>query len=179
MIPQISYNTSPQLSSQIMSRWRCLQSNAANTNTTNTHIRCEPDFLNTFCDLPCWIDPSTTLRIVIQNVQGIKPITTNDKLQSGIANMIALQAGITCLAKTNVEWWNYLSQQGNTRSTNIMSPPITLSAPRPKFIPLTTSVGLQLFLPLIDVLTTYTFEEKIQLVQEDGHTSLSWAKTKM
>jgi hypothetical protein len=63
-----------------------------------------------------------------------------------------------------------------TRLTNFMPPPATLLAPRPKFLSLTTSVGVHLFLPLIDGLTAYTFQENIQLVQEDGHTSLYWAK---
>jgi hypothetical protein len=101
-----------------MSRWRCLQSNATQTTTTNTYIRCEPAILNTFGDLPCWIGPSKTLRVITHNVQGSKPITTNDKLQSGISNMVALQAGITCPTETNVEWWNYSSRQGYKDALN-------------------------------------------------------------
>jgi hypothetical protein len=95
-----------------MSQWRRLQSNATQTTHTTTHIRCEPDFLNTFGDLTCWIDPSTTLRIVTQNFQGITLITVDDKLQCGIANMISLQSGTPCLTETNVKWRNYSSHQG-------------------------------------------------------------------
>jgi hypothetical protein len=49
---------------------------------------------------------------VTHNVQGIKPINADEKLQSGIANMISLQAGIACLRETNVEWQNFSFQQG-------------------------------------------------------------------
>jgi hypothetical protein len=68
-------------------------------------------------------------------------------------------------------------KETNTRLTSFMPPPAILLAPRPKFLPLTTSVVVQPFLPLIDGLTAYTFQEKIQLVQEDGYTALSWSKT--
>jgi hypothetical protein len=74
-----------------MSCWRQLQSDIHDSQQpAHTHIRCDPTFHNTFGDLPCWINPSTTLRLVTQNVQGIKPIANDDKLQSGIANMVAL-----------------------------------------------------------------------------------------
>jgi hypothetical protein len=92
--------------------------------------------------------------------------------------MIALQAGITRLTETNLEWRNYSSWQGcKDAFKNFVPPPITISAPRLKCLHLTTSVGVNLFMPIIDGLTAYTFQEKIQLVQEDGHTSLSWANT--
>jgi hypothetical protein len=89
-----------------------LQSSSSNQNNTTTHNRYEPAFLNTFGDLPCWIDPSDTLRLVTQNDQGIKPVATNDKLQSGIANMISLEAGIICLTEINGKWLNYSFRQG-------------------------------------------------------------------
>jgi hypothetical protein len=63
------------------------------------------------------------------------------------------------------------------RSTNFMPPPITLSAPRPKILYPITNVGVQLYLPLIDGPTVYIFQEKIQLVQEYGPTSLFSEKT--
>jgi hypothetical protein len=81
-------------------------------NNSTTHNRCEAVFLITFGYLPCWIDPSATLRMVTKNVQGIKHVATNDKLQSGIANMVSLQAGIICLTESNVEWQNYSFRQG-------------------------------------------------------------------
>jgi hypothetical protein len=86
-----------------MSRWHHLQSNTNIPQSSTPHIRCEPAFRNIFGDLPCCIEHSTTLRPVTQNVEGIKPIDTDDKFQGGIANMISLQAGITCLTETNVE----------------------------------------------------------------------------
>jgi hypothetical protein len=100
-------------SSNIISRWRQLQLQL-NTHTpiTYQHTRCEPAFLNTFGDLPGWIDHSTTLRLVTQNVQGIKPNDNDDKLQSGIVNLVALQAGIACPTETNVEWRNFICIQG-------------------------------------------------------------------
>jgi hypothetical protein len=77
----------------------------------NTHC-CETAFLNTFGDLPFWIDPVTTIRIVTQNFQGINSLAYDDKLQNGTANMVALQAGIACLTEMNVEWRNYICRQG-------------------------------------------------------------------
>jgi hypothetical protein len=98
-------------SSNIISLWRQLQLNT-HAPPSPQHIRCEPAFHNTFGDLPCWIDPTITLRLVTQNVQGIKPLPDDEKLQSGISNMVSLQAGITCLTETHVEWRNYSCRQG-------------------------------------------------------------------
>jgi hypothetical protein len=75
--------------------------------TFSPKIRCEPTCHSTFGDLPCCIDPSTTLQLVTQNVQGITPLSDDDKLQSGISNTVSLQAGITFLTEINVEWRNY------------------------------------------------------------------------
>jgi hypothetical protein len=94
-----------------MSRWGRLQSNATDHTTTITHTICEPAF-HTFGDLPYWINPYTTLGLVTHNFQGIKPIDTNEKLQSNIVNMVSLLAGITCLTKTNGKWRNYYFMQG-------------------------------------------------------------------
>jgi hypothetical protein len=77
----------------------------------NSHIHCEPILINTFRDKPRWIDLVTTLRIATQNAQGIKPFKNDAKLQSGIGNMVSLQAGITCLTETKVEWHNYCFRQ--------------------------------------------------------------------
>jgi hypothetical protein len=41
-----------------------------------------------------------------------------DKFQSGIANMVSLQAAITCLAKNNVEWRIYGYIQGYKEGFN-------------------------------------------------------------
>jgi hypothetical protein len=71
------------------------------------HVSCEPIFNNNFGDNPHWIDPVTTLCIVTKNFQVIKPIANNDKLQSGLSNMMSLQAGITCLTEKNFEWCKY------------------------------------------------------------------------
>jgi hypothetical protein len=92
-------------------RWRQLQLNT-HAPPSPQHIRCEPAFLNTFGDLPFWIDPAITLQLVTQNVQGIKPLSDDDKLQSGISNMVSLQPGITYLTEMNVEWRNYSCRQG-------------------------------------------------------------------
>jgi hypothetical protein len=100
--------TRPNYSSNITSRWRRLQNNNnERSNINSTHIRGEPLFNNIFGDRPGWIDPATTLRGLSHNVQGIRPIANDDKLQSGLANMVLLQSRITCLTETNVEWSKY------------------------------------------------------------------------
>jgi hypothetical protein len=95
----------------MISRWRQLQLNT-HTPPTTQHTRCETPFINTFGDLPSWIDPSVMIRLVTQNFQDIKHNDNDDKLQSGIFNVVALQAGITCLTETNVEWHNFSCRQG-------------------------------------------------------------------
>jgi hypothetical protein len=108
-------------SRNIIFRWRQLQLNT-HTNPTLQHTRCEPAFINTFGDLPGWIDPATTLILVTQKVQGIKSHAQDDKLQSGIVNLVALQAGIACLTEINVEWRNFSCRQGyNNDFTNFYS----------------------------------------------------------
>jgi hypothetical protein len=81
--------------------------NNERSNNSSTHIRDEPLFHNTFGDRPGWIDPATTQIIVTQNVQGIKPIANDNKLQSGLVNILSLQSGITCLTEKNVKWRKY------------------------------------------------------------------------
>jgi hypothetical protein len=77
----------------------------------NDRVHCEPIFNNTFGDVPRWLDPDVTMCIASQNVQGIKPIKEDAKLQGGIGNMVSLQSGIMCLTETNVEWRNYMYRQ--------------------------------------------------------------------
>jgi hypothetical protein len=59
-----------------------------------------------------WIDPATTLQLITQNVQGIKHHANDDKLQSGIANLVEFQAGIACLTGMHIEWRNFSCRQG-------------------------------------------------------------------
>jgi hypothetical protein len=106
-----THHTSTNPSSNIISPWRRLHINT-HAPPPPQHIRCGPAFHNTFGDLPFWIDLATSIRLVTQHVQGITPLSDDDKLQSGISNMVSLQAGITCLAETNVEWRNYSCRQG-------------------------------------------------------------------
>jgi hypothetical protein len=101
----------------------------------NSCIRCGPIFNNTFGDKTRWIDPATMLRITTQNVQGIKPVKNNTKLQSDIGNMISLQSGITCLTTTNKEWRNngirqasmFLVHQANFCNHHITNMEVLLS----------------------------------------------------
>jgi hypothetical protein len=96
-----------------MAQWRVLQSNSPDClQNNNTHVIYEPAFDSTFGDKPCWINPAKTLCIATQNIQRIKPIANDDKLQSGIATILSLQAGITCLTETKVEWRKYGYRQG-------------------------------------------------------------------
>jgi hypothetical protein len=95
----------------IISRWHQLQLNT-HIPSTPQHTRCEPAFPNTFGDLPGWIEPATIIRLVTQNFQGFKPLANDEKLQNGIANLVAPQAGIACLTEMNVEWRRISCRQG-------------------------------------------------------------------
>jgi hypothetical protein len=108
--PRTPHNR-PIQSSHIISRWRQLQLNTYEPPSPQS-IRCKPAFHNTFGDMTCWIDPSTTLRLVTQNIQCIKPLADDNKLQSGISNMVSLPNDIPCLTETNVEWRNYGCREG-------------------------------------------------------------------
>jgi hypothetical protein len=89
--------------SNIISHWRQLQLNTQ-APPSPQQIGCEPAFMNKFGDIPCWIDPATTLRLVTQKVQGIKLLSDDEKLQRSISNMVSLRAGITCLTEMDLEW---------------------------------------------------------------------------
>jgi hypothetical protein len=60
-----------------------------------THVSGESTFINAYGDIPGCIDPSTNIRISTQNVQGVKPVKDDVKLQSGIDSMVSLKSGIT------------------------------------------------------------------------------------
>jgi hypothetical protein len=108
MFPHAEISTCAILSTaRTLFQLNSLRTNMVSTNAPpNDHVRCEPIFNNTFGGVPRWIDPAVTLRIATQNVQGIKPIKDDMRLQGGIGNMVSLQSGSMCLTETNVEWRN-------------------------------------------------------------------------
>jgi hypothetical protein len=119
MSPLQTPNTRPNSSSNSMAQWRQLQSNNnEQCSSNNTHVRGERIFNNTFGDRPGWIDQATALHIVTQNVQVIKPIANDNKLQSGLTSMVSLQARITCLAESNIEWRKYGFRKGYKEGFN-------------------------------------------------------------
>jgi hypothetical protein len=90
MVPHAEASTCTNSSiDRTLFQFNSLRMNMVCTNAPpNAHVRCEPIFNNTFGDIPRWIDPAGTLRIATQNVQGIKPIKDDVKLQGGIGNMV-------------------------------------------------------------------------------------------
>jgi hypothetical protein len=157
----------PQLSSQIMSRWRRLQSNATEPNTTHTHIRCEPDFNNTCGDLLCWIGPSTKICLVTQNVQGIKPITTKAALLTWSHYKLEFLA----LLKPMLNGANTpLDKDTKMPSPSYMHPPDTCLSHHHRLHHHITNVVVPSYQPLTVGPTGFTFPERNLLVPEDGNT---------
>jgi hypothetical protein len=70
-------------------------------------------------ELPLWghsletIDPDKTLRIILQNPNGIKTNLSDHDFHFSLSTCHQIGAGILCLAETNTNW-NMLSQPSNT-----------------------------------------------------------------